>query len=39
MLPEYGNIPYENLLNEALAKFVRQVVTDPDLTRRLVAAQ
>jgi len=24
MLPRlYGNIPYENLLNEALAKFVR----------------
>lgn len=30
---------YENLLNEAVQHFVRQVVTDPDLTQRLVAAR
>jgi len=30
---------YENMLNEAVQQFVRQVVTDPDLTQRIVAAQ
>ncbi len=39
MLPKYGNTPPEDMLNAALATFVRQTVTDPDLTQRLVAAQ
>lgn len=30
--------PYETMLNEAVRRFVRQVVTDPDLTRRLAPA-
>jgi hypothetical protein len=30
---------YEKILNEAVQQFVRQVVTDPDLAQRLVAAQ
>jgi hypothetical protein len=28
----------EQMLNRAIAEFVRQVVTDPDLTQRLVVA-
>jgi hypothetical protein len=30
---------YENFLNAAVQQFVRAVVTDPDLTQRLVAAR
>ncbi len=32
-----GRLLLERLLNRAVSEFVRQVVTDPDLTRRLVA--
>ncbi len=31
--------PLEPLLNEALQKFIRAVVTDPEITQRLVAAR
>ncbi|MGH7299285.1 MAG: hypothetical protein ACREK9_20180 [Candidatus Rokuibacteriota bacterium] len=34
-----GRIRLERLLNRAVAEFVHQVVTDPDLTQRLVAAR
>lgn len=32
-------VPLETLLNETLQKFVRAVVTDPEITQRLVAAR
>ncbi len=39
VVPQYGAVPYDTVLNEAVQQFVRKVVTDPDLTQRLVAAQ
>jgi hypothetical protein len=34
-----GRLLLERLLTRAVSEFVRQVVTDPDLTQRLVAAR
>jgi hypothetical protein len=34
-----GRLLLERLLNRAVSEFVRQVVTDPDLTQRLMAAR
>jgi hypothetical protein len=34
-----SQVPLEVLLNETLQKFVRTVVTDPDISQRVVATR